>query len=165
MADLVHIIYQYFKMTRITLLYSLFPAYVLSSRGFWLKTIGLHHRPIFLHLYLYGNVPGLIAVEQSAALTFEFRLVAVQLPTFDKVWLDCLGFIYNHVTVSLLFVQIPSSNLSNVLLAHLRLFCYITLILLQNFIRYLIVILRTWITIYRQNIWRFTNTRIANCLP
>jgi hypothetical protein len=89
----------------------------------------------------------------------------LQLTTFDKVWLDCLGFIYNHLTVSLLFVQIPSSNLSNVLLAHLRLFCYITLILVQNFIRYLIVILRIWITIYRQNIWRFTNTQIGNCLP
>jgi len=38
--------------------------------------------------------------------------------------------------VSLLFVQIPYSNLSNMLLANLKLFCNITLILLQNFIRY-----------------------------
>jgi hypothetical protein len=84
MADLVHIIFQHFKMARIALLCSLFPANVLSSRGLWLKTVSLYHRPIFLYLYLCGNVPGFIAVEQSASLHFEFRLVSVQLTTADK---------------------------------------------------------------------------------
>jgi hypothetical protein len=152
-------------MTLITLLYSLFPAYVLSSRGFLAKTIGLYHRPIFLYLYLCGNVSGFIAVEQSASLRFEFRLVAVQLTTVDKAWLECLGFIYNRVIASLLYVQIPSLNMSNVLLAHLKLFCYITLLLLQNFVRYLIVVLRIWITTYHQKIRHFANTQIGNCQP
>jgi hypothetical protein len=48
-------------------------------------------------------VPGFIAVEQSASLRFEFTLIVLQLTTVDKLWLECLGFIYNQVIVSLLF--------------------------------------------------------------